>query len=67
MASVDGSATPKAAINAGEFIFPKDVVQWRGEEWMQKQVAKAREDRQKGTVAAPQMAMHTGAPHGAPA
>jgi hypothetical protein len=67
-ASVDGSAQPKAAINAGEFIFPKDVVQWRGEEWMQKQVAKAREDRQKGTVAAPQMAMHTGAPHrGVPA
>lgn len=43
-----------AAINVGEFIWPKDVVAWRGEQWMQKEVAKARKERQEQTVAAPE-------------
>jgi hypothetical protein len=65
----------KAAINVGEFIWPKDVVQWRGEQWMQKEIQKARKERQQQTVAEPEMAppqmaaMNTApptpAPHGA--
>lgn len=52
-----GGAMPsKGAINVGEFIWPKDVVSWRGEQWMQKEVLKARKERQEQTVAAPTMA-----------
>jgi hypothetical protein len=40
-ATIDGE-TP-AALNAGEFVFPKDVMQWKGEEWAQKEINKARQ------------------------
>jgi hypothetical protein len=49
-----GEQTGKGAINVGEFIWPKDVVAWRGEKWMQNEVAKARKERQSQTVAAPE-------------
>lgn len=32
-----------ARLTAGEFVFPKDVIQWKGEEWAQKEIKKARE------------------------
>jgi hypothetical protein len=31
-----------ARLTAGEFVFPKDVMQWKGEEWAQKQIQSAR-------------------------
>jgi len=45
-----------ARLNVGEFVFPKDVVEWRGEAWMQKEIAKARKEREAQTVAEPDMA-----------
>ena len=45
----------RGAINVGEFIWPKDVVAWRGEQWMQKEIKKARDERANKTVAAPEM------------
>jgi hypothetical protein len=62
---VDPSASPSkgaitddvpARLNAGEFVFPKDVVAWRGEQWMQKEIMKARKERESQTVAEPEMA-----------
>lgn len=44
-----------ARLNAGEFVFPKDVVAWRGEAWMQKEIQKARQERQQKEVAKPTM------------
>ena len=44
-----------ARLNVGEFVFPKDVVQWRGEAWMQKEIMKARKEREANTVAEPEM------------
>ena len=41
-----------AQLTAGEFVFPKDVMQWKGEEWAQKEIQKAREAKQ-GAVAKP--------------
>jgi hypothetical protein len=32
-----------AALNAGEFVVPKDVVSWKGEEFFQKEIQKARQ------------------------
>ncbi len=66
-ATVDGSSQPQAAINAGEFVFPKDVANWLGEEKLQKMIVKARQDKanagaqpeQKPTAALPV----GGAPH----
>lgn len=43
----DGSVGP-AKINAGEFIFPKDVMAFKGEEWAQKEIIKARKAMQGG-------------------
>ncbi len=40
-------------LNSGEFIIPKDVMRWKGEEWAQKEIQKARQARQQGTVAHP--------------
>lgn len=34
-----------ARLTAGEFVLPKDVVQWKGEEWAQKEIEKARKAR----------------------
>ena len=31
-----------ARVQPGEFIFPKDVMSWKGEEWAQKEIMKAR-------------------------
>ena len=45
-----------ARLNVGEFVWPKDVVEWRGEAWMQKEIAKARKEREGNTVAEPDMA-----------
>jgi len=36
----------KASLTAGEFVFPKDVMEWKGEEWAQKEIAKARQARE---------------------
>lgn len=33
-----------ARLTAGEFVVPQDVVRWKGEEFMQKLIAKSRED-----------------------
>jgi hypothetical protein len=48
----------QGAINVGEFIWPKDVVAWRGEQWMQKEIQKARKERGTQTVAEPETAFH---------
>lgn len=40
-----------ARLTAGEFVLPRDVVQWKGEEFYQKHIAKAREDRDQTTKA----------------
>jgi hypothetical protein len=34
-----------AALSAGEFVIPKDVVSWKGEEWFQKEIQKARKQK----------------------
>lgn len=60
-AVVGGNPKSTAAINVGEFIFPKDVVDWRGEQWMQKEIMKARKERQQQTIAAPTMGPPAGA------
>jgi hypothetical protein len=48
-----------AKLNAGEFVFPKDVASWYGEEKLQKLIQKAREAKQ-GATAKPQMAVPAG-------
>ncbi|HYH46963.1 MAG TPA: hypothetical protein VEG34_14870, partial [Thermoanaerobaculia bacterium] len=39
-AVVDGAGP--AALNSGEFVIPEDVMKWKGEEWAQKEITKAR-------------------------
>jgi hypothetical protein len=39
-----------ARVNVGEFIVPKDTVSWKGEEFFQKLIAKAREEKSKATA-----------------
>jgi hypothetical protein len=60
---VDPSASPSqgaitddvpARLNAGEFVLPKDVVAWIGEEKLQKFIQSARAKREKETVAEPE-------------
>ena len=46
-ANIDGDPSQPAKINSGEFIMPADVVAWRGEAWMQKEIKKAREEMGK--------------------
>jgi hypothetical protein len=57
MSQSEGAITDDvpARLNVGEFVFPKDVVQWRGEAWMQKEIMKARKEREANTVAEPEM------------
>jgi hypothetical protein len=43
-----------AALTAGEFVIPKDVAQWYGEQHLQKMILKARQDKQ-GAQAKPEM------------
>jgi hypothetical protein len=45
-----------ARLNAGEFVLPKDVVAWMGEERLQKLIQTARGKREKNTIAEPDMA-----------
>lgn len=47
-----------ARVNVGEFIVPKDAVSWKGEEFFQKLITKAREDKQKA-AAKPRLGMAT--------
>jgi hypothetical protein len=49
-----GQATDdvSARLTAGEFVMPKDVTSWMGEEKLQKMIQKSRQDRQ-GAVAKP--------------
>lgn len=52
-----GAATDdvSARLNVGEFVFPRDVMQWKGEEWAQKEITKARQARKQGSPARPEM------------
>jgi len=45
-ATIEGAIPAK--LNAGEFVFPKDVMAWRGEQWAQKEVMKARKEMTGG-------------------
>lgn len=44
-----------ARLNAGEFVVPKDVVGWKGEEFFQKLIMGARKQAMGGAPAQPQM------------
>lgn len=47
--SPSGGAAPDdvpANLSAGEFVVPEDVVRWRGEQWFQKEIMKARQERE---------------------
>jgi hypothetical protein len=39
-----------ARLTAGEFVLPKDVVSWKGEEWAQKVIKQAREAKASATA-----------------
>jgi hypothetical protein len=39
-----------ARLNAGEFILPADVVAWKGQEWAQKEIQKARDEQSKAVA-----------------
>ena len=39
-----------AQLQAGEFVFPEDVVAWRGEAWAHKEIMKARKEREEMTA-----------------
>lgn len=45
-AVVDGAGPAK--LTAGEFVIPEDVMSWKGEEWAQKEILKARKQMQGG-------------------
>jgi len=45
-----------AALTVGEFVVPKDVAHWKGEEYFQKLITKSREDK-GGAVAKPKVGM----------
>jgi len=59
--ALPGAPAPQAKINAGEFIFPKDVANWLGEEKLQKMIVKAREAKAQAG-AKPQQAPAPSAP-----
>lgn len=42
-----------AKLTAGEFVIPADVRSWKGEEFYQKHIQKARQDRQQAATARP--------------
>lgn len=44
-----------ARLTPGEFVVPRDVASWMGEERLQKMIMKAREDKKGGAVAKPKM------------
>jgi hypothetical protein len=39
-----------AKLTVGEFVLPKDVMQWKGEEWAQKEIQKARDAKQQAVA-----------------
>lgn len=45
-----------ARLNAGEFVVPRDVVQWKGEEFFQRLTQKTRNDRGQNSPAQPRRA-----------
>lgn len=53
-----------AQLTAGEFVIPKDVMAWKGQEWAQKEIMKARQQSQSAQTAPaqPQMGPPTGGP-----
>lgn len=53
-AQIDGNPRKVAAINTGEFIVPRPVVDWFGEKFFQNLVMKSEKERAEQTVAAPQ-------------
>jgi hypothetical protein len=50
--AIGPTGEPNIRLNGGEFVMPRDVVMWKGEEWMQKEIQKARKAKQ-GAVAKP--------------
>lgn len=58
-----------AQLTAGEFIIPKDVMAWKGQEWAQKEIMKARKQAQdpNAAPAQPSPAEPTGMAEGGPA
>lgn len=57
-----GTDNVPAALTAGEFVFPKDVMMWKGQEWAQNEIQKAR----KAQMGAPAQGQPTGMPPGPP-
>lgn len=68
MAQQGGQAVPTgpAAINAGEFIVPTDVVDWMGQKGLQDMIDKARKE-QAGATAKPEAGPAQAIPTGPPA
>jgi hypothetical protein len=50
-----GPGGPQARINAGEFVIPRDVVNWNGNKFYQDHIVKSRKAMQGGQQAKPQM------------
>jgi len=51
---IPGPDTVPALVAPGEGVFPKDVMQWRGEQWFQKEIVKARREMETQRVAKPE-------------
>jgi len=51
---IPGQDKVPALVAEGEGVVPKDVMAWRGEQWFQKEIAKARQEMQKQRVTTPQ-------------
>jgi hypothetical protein len=62
--AIGPTGEPNIRLNGGEFVMPRDVVMWKGEEWMQKEIQKARQAKQ-GAVAKPAIGKAPAAPQGA--
>jgi len=50
-AEIEGGGS--ARLNAGEFVLPEDVMKWRGEQWAQKEIIKARKEMAGGDATRP--------------
>lgn len=50
---IPGEDKVPALVSEGEGIVPKDVMTWRGEQWFQKEIIKARQEMQKQRVTVP--------------
>jgi hypothetical protein len=51
---IPGPDNVPAMVAEGEGILPQDVMKWRGEQWMQKEIMKARKEMESQRVAAPE-------------